>query len=108
MESYSVMAALMASPAKHIPNSERAAFANKASECLDKSLQLSAWFNQLATGYDRDLGDSELLTTTLNYVNLTLSDLSHVLSDLKNESEAKAKSAARTEITTSPPAKGGC
>lgn len=107
MDYYSALPDLIESMAKHIPASERSIFARKANECLTESLDLSAWFNQLATGYDRELGDSELLSTSLNYVNLTLSELSHVANSLKVDSESKEKFANRARITATPKDKGG-
>jgi hypothetical protein len=107
MDYYSALPDLIESMAKHIPNSERAMFARKANECLNESLDLSAWFNQLATGYDRDLGDIDLLTTSLNYVNLTLTELSHATNSLKADSESKAKFANRANITTTSKDQGG-
>jgi len=107
MDYYSALPDLIESMAKHIPDNERAIFARKASECLNESLDLSSWFNQLVTGYDRDLGDTELLSTSLNYVNLTLTELSHVANTLKANSESKVKFANRARITTTSKDKGG-
>jgi len=107
MDYYSALPDLIESMAKHIPASERSIFARKANERLTESLDSSAWFSQLATGYDRELDDSELLSTSLNYVNLTFAELSHVANSLKIESESKAKFANRAMITTTTKDKGG-
>jgi len=104
---YSTISDLIDSMAKHIPESERAIIARKANECLSESLDLSAWFNQLAAGYDRQTGDLDLLALSLNYVNLTLSELSHVSNSLKEDIETKNILSNRAKITTTPLSKGG-
>jgi hypothetical protein len=75
MDYYSAIADLINTLDQYIPDSERARIAIKANNCLLESVNLAVDFNQIATFCDRDLGD---ITTGLNYINLTLSEISQV------------------------------
>jgi len=92
-----------------IPNSERANIANLANECLEETLNLTVWLNQLTATCPHDLGDAEFIATNQNYLNLALTEIGHKANELKNNSQLKAKFANRAKLTTIPidKAKGG-
>ena len=103
MDYFSALPRLINTLEQFIPDDQRAEVANKASECLDESLSLSARFNKLALACDREFADFEDLADALTYINLALTELSHISNAIKidNESKAATTSAAMSK------AKGG-
>ena len=103
MDYFSALPRLMNKLEQFIPDDQREEVANKASEYLNESLCLSARFNQLALVCDRDSADFEDLANALTYINLALTELSHISNAIKidNESKAATTSAAMSK------AKGG-
>ena len=103
MDYFSALPRLINTLEQLIPDDQRAEVATKASECLDESLSLSAKFNQLALTLDREFADFQDLADALTYINLALTELSHISNAIKidNESKAATTSAALSK------AKGG-
>ena len=89
MDYFSALPRLINTLEQFIPEGQRAEVANKASECLDESLCLSARFNQLALVCDRDSADFEDLADALTYINLALTELSHISNAIKIDNESK-------------------
>ena len=94
MDYFSALPRLINTLEQFIPDDQRAEVATKASECLDESLSLSAKFNQLALTLDREFADS------LSYINLALTELSHISNAIKidNKSKAATTSAAMSNV----------
>lgn len=91
MEYFSALPRLINTLEQFVPNDQRAEVANKASECLDESLSLSAKFNQLALICDRDMADFQDLADALGCINLALTELSHISNAIKSDNESKTK-----------------
>ena len=75
MSNFTAIADLISTLNQYVPDSEKEAVAKKANMCLLESIDLAVEFNQMAALFDRDNGD---ITTALNYLNLTLSEISKV------------------------------
>ena len=101
MEYFSALPRLINTLEQFIPDDQRVEVTNKASECLEESLSLSAKFNQLALVCDREFADFKDLADTLSYINLALTELSHISNAIKidNESKTAITGAAMSNVT---------